>query len=1706
MATFTITAPDGKRYKVTGATKEGALAALKSKLEGPQQPTQPPPKEVNPAGTGVSRAIQRGVLQTAAAVPTMAATADIRALSDQDRLASAEEKRGIIYDELKRAGVPTQAFASRGVNLDDPQNVVALMQQYSVPPAAQANFSQVVEKRLDNASQVDTAAATQRAQSNLEAAGALQDKAAALPKSSTASRYEQSLAEAPDSFKGWLGSITNDPVGFMAWAGETLSESGPSIAGGLATTAVAGPVAGSSVLALGGLSREYSNEVNRFLEEKGVDLSDPNSAKVLLNNPQAMGEANQRGLTRGLVIAMFELAGQGAVASNLFGKTLARRTVSQATTEGGGEAAATASVGDDVSIKEALAEGAVGAGATIPEAAIAGKNKLFTSDGELDVNNLNNSTKLAAGDVARELQQIARAEGFKLSNVDVTAQFGAKGALEAVREQNNGEITELVKALKGKLNSKNASSLDQVISDFAPANAGIKSGKNKVSGYVSKTQMAALARLVGPYQEGAALMNALAKSNVITGLFKGGMKGGVSQFTDYFSPFGTSGAVYDPTRIGNIIVGGGAAAATLGQSVPIQAGIVGLGRLVDAATGRRNKLSRFVNKNVNAQGLPSPSGLSLVDKAKTAEADAKVRREALASIATQIDAPPNANSPVGTILSGTGLSRDGLSQTINSMAQDFAGQPELAPVLESIQQNMDGDTNPVLELNEIIPIIGQYAQMTAPELIVATPDNPLLARGVQQSPTQTDVQTEAPSQPLSGNQFTTPENYQAGKIDNNSFARTLASQVSEDAGVSVSDKAQLMTALEDVQSSLGPDPVAALDEITTELQNIGVNQDTIDTYFKPYRDRVALQQARVGRMQAPETEDRPRFAKDLNSASQEPTLQTYVNPLNVPQSEINATRLNESPSEADIQKMREGSYKPTKKRNLVEAADYMHQKWKEATGRSEPFEYTPENVDIISTYMATEAANALQSDANAIGWYDRKLKAAKRVVSLVDPRVTQSPDAEAAFDFALAVTSNGQAVADNFQYALEVFRHFMDNGKMPTDTWIKGGERNAAMLEAFDFFNAYQSSGANMPIQDFMDQDFTVNELNDYISRFNAQYGTEIKVPSSEGANAQVKGSYIIGPKIGQGFYQNIRGNYDPLTMDIWWMRMWNRLVGRPFVADPDLDQGRSNVKGALKTAGKLEQKMINQTLKEMGVGKRDINKDPALFDDFVTKVEKRYQKFYKKYKEENGVNHTKPNFFKKTGTHVKNLKPQLQAQPKGPSERAYMRDVTKAAIAKLSDLGYNIETADFQALMWYPEKQLFRHLGVAPGRGSDNDYLDAAIMLAEGEGIANDQIQEALPDADGDGAVNNQPSTPRGDEGLYRGDGSDGPSQESPRFNQQPTGVAGILAQRIQGSQDGSTARRPVPTTQEVKLEAPTVRAAIEIGKPGGAFENGIPQGLENAKRFAKAVDITLQLVEDNEAMLDAARITGEDRDAGKNASGVYNKYGAFVMKPGSKLPSSDRFISDFEAYVTAFHETMHGLSGTDLDGRDVPEALISKNYLTGEVDYAAPKTFDGLIGQLVNTPSVSSNKVIKDILKIQDEEVFTNGDNVQPVRISGPAKRILGVIPDMAERAEVQAEIDRFERYSRSVSELAVDALTFYGMEPKRMKKEYPHAAKAVREFFKNSTKVQFYSHPLAMAFAVVMAMLMKQEQAEEEERQKQQQMAPGALTPPPGALTAA
>jgi len=481
------------------------------------------------------------------------------------------------------------------------------------------------------------------------------------------------------------------------------------------------------------------------------------------------------------------------------------------------------------------------------------------------------------------------------------------------------------------------------------------------------------------------------------------------------------------------------------------------------------------------------------------------------------------------------------------------------------------------------------------------------------------------------------------------------------------------------------------------------------------------------------------------------------------------------PTSEELEQMKNNTYKPEKKRTLAEAAQFLQDRWEAATGRTEPFEYTEENIGILSDMLATEAMVALEKDGNAIGWYDRKIKAAKEVMKVVEPRIMQSPETEAVFDFVLAVTSNGQAVVDNFEMATDMFRFYMDKGRLPKNKkeFNKGGERNNAMLEAFNFHNAYEASGQNMRVADFLDADFTVNELRDMAKAFNNEVGFEaIKVPGAEGVDVQVKGSYILGPKIGQGFYQNIRGNYDPLTMDIWWMRMWNRAVGRPFAAPPDLAKARGELIPMIDKVGGLPRTIIKDALEGSDQPYSEIVKDPYLFDEFIQSVERRYQRYFKDYKKEHGVNHVKPEIFKKTGTFVKNLKKQLQATPKSGSERQYMREVTAAARERLSEAGYDITTADFQALMWYPEKQLFRALGVQPGRGSDNDYLDAAEILAEKEGVPRGQVEKALRDADRQRAVDSR-SGARGQDGSVRQDDSGFDAEESPAFSRRPENLA---------------------------------------------------------------------------------------------------------------------------------------------------------------------------------------------------------------------------------------------------------------------------------------------------------------------------------------------
>ena len=1663
MAEFLITAPDGKKYKVTGATREGALAALKKKLGSA------PAAPAGDTSMGTAFAVADKQAEAAGNVGSAAITRRF----NQGPIGQAQE---FMFDKV---GNPVREFFGM-----DPVDIAAVNQASSDEATAKAQQAQ-----------------------------------------QSADQFAQD-----SNFENLTLDSVNDLGSFFRYVGQKGAQAAPYMATSLAS--------GGTVtypFSVGEISGALEEIEGKTQEEKDKIATRGGAIMTALEN---------------LGIASLLPAG---VSNNLIGG-IASGAISEGFTEGvqelvviGSEAVAGKKFTEEELVsrlKEATAAGAaVGGSFKAGGQTINATSKIFSSDGSVNnPDNMSAEGAAAAGAFARRLREIAQANDYDLKDVNANSTQGARETVDKAHIQLAEELKKVFKDL-GELVTPDKLKTFIETKDQILAQAAYREARNKTKSTVGQQELDAMRRLVGDTAEGQQAINLMLQLNQLTEVHNAGYKGGLSRITDVFNPLDQNINSYDTAS--RVVTGtlsplatAAGAVSTGGASLAPQAALFGTGRAVDAMTGRRSTVDRFVRRNEgNSPDLPAPTAPSLVETKRLQEQQAQdetqrnqEQQKQLNLQLAQQDAPATPGSPQFTMEDATGLSRDGVARILRVL-KGRNDNPALTRAIQEYEQSV-ATGGRIEDLSPLIRAVRQFQQDNPDYVPMVRPpnslSNPMLANpAAPGQPPNVDTTEANPVQAQTfGPQFTTQENYNRGIEANKAMNAELVEGVTTDPELNRVQKGRLITSLDVLANNLGSDPVAAAQEQVQKLEEAGVPQEAIEAYIQPYVDRVARQQA------ARVSPDEPMLP-DVDptgdpSVPQKPALQSYVNPLQIPENEIDVTRLNESPSEADIQKMREGTYKPKQKRTLVEAADYMYQKWKAATGRDEPFEYTPENVDIISTYMATEAANALQSDANAIGWYDRKLKAAKRVVSLVDPRVTQSPDAEVAFDFALAITSNGQAVADNFQYALEVFRHFMDNGQMPTTTWKKGGKRNAAMVEAFEFFNDYQASGTNLPIQEFLDQDFTVKELKDWAASFNERYGTNIKVPSSEGANEMVKGSFIAGPKIGQGFYQNIRGNYDPLTMDIWWMRMWNRLVGRPFVSEKDLDVNRARVRKALQTKNQdaLEKRLTKETLKDMGITRADLKKD-AVLDDFVLNFASKYQSFYNKEAKRlkgTGQKVPKPELALATGTMKDNLSPQLQATPAGPGERSYMREVTKAAIAKLRDLGYNIETADFQALMWYPEKQLFRHLGVAPGRGADNDYLDAAIMLAEAEGITNDQIQEALPDADGDGTVDNQSDPSGAYENSNRGASGDGPGTEGP--------TEPILRDTSPGANpDGPRpnvipAEKPQVTPEQYKKAVvELIRPQFQIGLKGGELEDGI-SNFNDAVEFARKLGVVVRLaMSQNELNTLVQLDTGQDPAEMGTFRGMFQRKGPkkqgkgtegtiWAMKPGADK-GDGTYVTDIEALTTLLHEISHAITLGPLDGKgdqEIYSYFINRKQsskpgtgIVGRSDFTAPGSFvDSAIKPLLD----SDWEQMSPTQKKAYAEIFDLQENVEAYSPKNPGERraVRFIRQVMTNSGYSQQTKQAYQDYTRMAAEFAVDPVWVYLINPKLAKKLMPTTSKMIQQEFRKADNkvIQFYAHPLAVVMAALVALEMAMD---DDEERRQQQMPPGALNAPmaPGMLSA-
>jgi hypothetical protein len=362
-----------------------------------------------------------------------------------------------------------------------------------------------------------------------------------------------------------------------------------------------------------------------------------------------------------------------------------------------------------------------------------------------------------------------------------------------------------------------------------------------------------------------------------------------------------------------------------------------------------------------------------------------------------------------------------------------------------------------------------------------------------------------------------------------------------------------------------------------------------------------------------------------------------------------------------------------------------------------------------------DAREALAANRNAIGWYDEKLQQAMSVLSAIHPEIDTDENARFAFIYALAVTSTGLRVDQNFKLADKVYREYKRTGKMPLM-----GESNGsnAMKIAFKLYNQLTERMGIEGLRDFMTTEHTVSEIEKTI-------GVAV---NGEHKGTRVMGAAFLGPKIGNGYFSNLYGNYDQLTMDRWFMRTWGRWTGSLIVNRPAaIKESRAKVQNLIRGLTTEQKRTVEQLLSDKRRPFKVRVGEPEAFARQVA---------IKSAKAEVRAGLEKIN--RRLRLDPKTYYMQLDGQKEAPlnaAERNEIRALMGPVLSELQRDNPELTMADLQAVLWYPEKRLYdtakAGVGAVTSMEYENeeapDYANAAIALAKSEGIAEDRINDAI-------------------------------------------------------------------------------------------------------------------------------------------------------------------------------------------------------------------------------------------------------------------------------------------------------------------------------------------------------------------------------------------
>ena len=215
---------------------------------------------------------------------------------------------------------------------------------------------------------------------------------------------------------------------------------------------------------------------------------------------------------------------------------------------------------------------------------------------------------------------------------------------------------------------------------------------------------------------------------------------------------------------------------------------------------------------------------------------------------------------------------------------------------------------------------------------------------------------------------------------------------------------------------------------------------------------------------------------------------------------------------------------------------------------------TQAEIDEIINNGTREFIAALEaSGKNAADWYSTAIEVAMEVASLIHPELSNIEAAnkvpafaaadnpvqaaQFAMRMALAITSQNLNVNQNTGYAEEQFNILKQTGKFDSSKIY--GAKAKAIQSNLELANILVNKFGFSKAEQFARAEFTVKELSQKASEVRNK-----KVTISGLQEDAVFGSAVFGPKIGQGFLQNLMSNFGPVTVDLWMRRTWGRWTG----------------------------------------------------------------------------------------------------------------------------------------------------------------------------------------------------------------------------------------------------------------------------------------------------------------------------------------------------------------------------------------------------------------------------------------------------------------------------------------------------------------------------------------------------------------------------------